>query len=431
MDAKALAKSKRAHSQQHSRRHHPNQKSKAPSGGATEPDAGGAKRPPGKQVREKSVQSRVISALPSNWDRYDEENDSGSEDPSGTSATKTPDVVLPKSKGADYRHLIAEAQSQSQSHLYPDSFPSVDDVLAGEFSQAVGSMLSVKGEGILAWSGDDNFLVEDKTTSYHEASFLSLNLHALAEQLSKIDLSQRLFIEADLLPPELCAEISGASNIQESVQIPPTNDSAVVKELPEELIDSLMNVEVVDPSSKVASSTSPGSGHPDTSLSIGESSSTNQVYVDITSVAKSDDQSKVPEFTVRGTVNFFADSNKKLAKFEAAAVEAELDMLLNSFTEVKILNSASLSSADTRSGQEASAPEFQLPRKNPGSSVSTTANLDDDLDDLLNQTSSLMNQNNPFEAQGERGDLFVQSSLPQSGTKSKPLDDFDSWLDTI
>lgn len=36
-----------------------------------------------------------------------------------------------------------------------------------------------------------------------QASFLSLNLHALAEQLAKIDLSQRLFIEADLLPPEL------------------------------------------------------------------------------------------------------------------------------------------------------------------------------------------------------------------------------------
>ena len=36
-----------------------------------------------------------------------------------------------------------------------------------------------------------------------QASFLSLNLHALAEQLAKIDLSRRLFIEANLLPPEL------------------------------------------------------------------------------------------------------------------------------------------------------------------------------------------------------------------------------------
>lgn len=35
-----------------------------------------------------------------------------------------------------------------------------------------------------------------------QASFLSLNLNALAEHLAKVDLSQRLFVEADLLPSE-------------------------------------------------------------------------------------------------------------------------------------------------------------------------------------------------------------------------------------
>lgn len=40
--------------------------------------------------------------------------------------------------------------------------------LTGEFSQAFGSMLSVKGEGILAWAGDDNFIVEDKLTAQPE-----------------------------------------------------------------------------------------------------------------------------------------------------------------------------------------------------------------------------------------------------------------------
>lgn len=37
---------------------------------------------------------------------------------------------------------------------------------------------------------------------YMQASFLSLNLNALAEHLAKVDLSQRLFVEADLLPSE-------------------------------------------------------------------------------------------------------------------------------------------------------------------------------------------------------------------------------------
>ena len=33
------------------------------------------------------------------------------------------------------------------------------DGLTGEFDRAVGSMLSVRGEGILAWLGDDSFVV--------------------------------------------------------------------------------------------------------------------------------------------------------------------------------------------------------------------------------------------------------------------------------
>lgn len=38
---------------------------------------------------------------------------------------------------------------------------------------------------------------------FMQASFISLNLHAIAEKLAKVDLSKRLFIEPDLLPSEL------------------------------------------------------------------------------------------------------------------------------------------------------------------------------------------------------------------------------------
>ena len=133
MDVKSLAKSKRAHTQSHSKKphgSHANQKSKAPSVGTN--DAGRAKKPLGKQVPEKPHRSQGASRLPTNWDRYEEEFDSGSEDPSVSNSTSQPsDVILPKSKGADYCHLIAEAQSQSQSNLYMDSFPSLDDVMPG------------------------------------------------------------------------------------------------------------------------------------------------------------------------------------------------------------------------------------------------------------------------------------------------------------
>ena len=131
MDLKALAKSKRAHSQHHSKKPHGSQqkqKVRAPSDGTN--DAGTAKKPLGKQVKEKThSRSQVSSALPSNWDRYEDEFDSGSEGISADSAIKMQEVILPKSKGADFRHLVAEAQSQANTSL--SGFPSMDDVLPG------------------------------------------------------------------------------------------------------------------------------------------------------------------------------------------------------------------------------------------------------------------------------------------------------------
>lgn len=126
MDAKALAKSKRAHSQHHSKKPHSIQKSKPPSPGVNEPS--NSKKQTIKQVKEKAHQAQRISALPSNWNRYEEEFDSGSEDPS-----QTPDVIVPKSKGADFRHLISEAQSQLHSNPCSNNIPSLDDVFPGTF----------------------------------------------------------------------------------------------------------------------------------------------------------------------------------------------------------------------------------------------------------------------------------------------------------
>lgn len=132
MDTKALAKSKRAHSLHHTpKRPHSNQKSKAPSTSTSDAGTGN------KKVREKAAAAAQQSALPSNWDRYyeDDFDDLDSEKPrSGDTASKPKpsdvDVVLPKSKGADYRHLVAEAQSQS---LLGHSYSDLDDVLRGIF----------------------------------------------------------------------------------------------------------------------------------------------------------------------------------------------------------------------------------------------------------------------------------------------------------
>ncbi|KAK9284374.1 hypothetical protein L1049_023545 [Liquidambar formosana] len=472
MDAKSLAKSKRAHSQHHSKKKpHPNQTSKAPSGGAA--GDGNAKKPLGKQVTEKPRQSRGSSSLPSNWDRYEEEYDSVSEDPLHDGLSPATDVIKPKSKGADYAHLICEAQSQaqSQSNAYLDSFASLDDILP-DFNQGLSSMLSVRGEGILSWIRDDNFIVEDKTTTSHEAPFFSLNLHTLAEQLAKVDLSQRLFIEEDLLPPELCSKGLKASDTQESDQMQTTCESeAVITRISDELAVSGFSgkEKTVERSSLVMSSDSTRSGQLVSISSSRGSRSVNQVKDDLEQFGGGDQNSGL-EFTAQINMNSIALPNRKLPIFEAATAEAELDMLLDSFNETKFLASSELIEKSGNTfpvlQEEIYIAPPQLSSKGQDSSktASITANFDDDIDDLLVKTSNLMNQNGALQPQNVKplplddaiDDLLNETptltdqigiSQPQklkaapldvnpspsshSGPKSKVLDDFDSWLDTI
>ncbi|KAJ0111897.1 hypothetical protein Patl1_02343 [Pistacia atlantica] len=453
MDSKALAKSKRAHSQHHKNKSHPNQKSKAPS--ASSDNAGSTTKPTGKQVGEKTRQVQRISRLPSNWDRYIDEFDLDGEDQSGDSTSQSSDVVVPKSKGADYSYLIAEAQS----YCYSDRFPSLEDVMPGGFIEGVGSMLSVRGEGILSWLGEDNFIVDNKTTSVQEASFLSLNLNALAEQLAKVDLSQRLFIEADLLPPELGAEGSMARIDDEHGQIETTHESEAAADISD---DGAFNglSEKVEVADTAFTSFSSRTYHKDATFHSRGPDLVNQVKDGLTfSHFDKSAQSRVLESTV---------------KFEAAPAEAEVDMLLDSFIDSKFLDSSGYKANHnfTKSQQECSAAPPQ-PSGHP-----VTAIFDDVLDDLLQETSNLMNQSQevkvvPHDTRSSSHSV-TNSKLPQlsrnpvttsfddvlddllqesstmmshlqdvkvvtddtqsssnSVTKSKVLDDFDSWLDTI
>ncbi|KAI3989357.1 hypothetical protein MKX01_026940 [Papaver californicum] len=203
MDAKSLARSKRAcsqtfgssfsspitryHTQHHqNKKPHPDQKSKGPL--IVTPSEGNTKNPSGKP---KSSQFQVSSGLPSNWDRYEDEFESGLELSNTSQISGGGDDVL-----------ISEAQSQSSTSL--DCFNSFYDALP-DFDKAISSMLSVRGKSVLSWIGDDNFVVDDNASSGYEAASLSMDLHALAALLEKIDISRRLLIEADLLPPQLCA----------------------------------------------------------------------------------------------------------------------------------------------------------------------------------------------------------------------------------
>ncbi|KAL4573175.1 hypothetical protein LXL04_019972 [Taraxacum kok-saghyz] len=201
MDTKSLAKSKRAHSQHH-KKHHPNPKATTTTTTTTT-----TTKAPGNTVEVKQLprQSHGSSALPSNWDRYEDEDDPIIE--SQTDGQQQNDVVLPKSKGADYAYLISEAKSQNSTRLSSDIFPSLDDFVS-DFGQGKDSFVAVRGESLLSSVLNDGFFVDDKskTPASYEASFLSLNLHDLSEQLAKIDLPKRLFMEKDLFPPKMYSE---------------------------------------------------------------------------------------------------------------------------------------------------------------------------------------------------------------------------------
>ncbi|CAA7017478.1 unnamed protein product [Microthlaspi erraticum] len=380
MDTKSLARSKRAHTQHHSKKSHSVHKPNAQGGVPRNPE-----KPQGNQTaapKTKSpVQSRRISALPSNWDRYDdEEPDSGLENASTSQAA---DVIVPKSKGADYTHLILEAQAESHSkiEMNSDCLSSLDDLLHDEFSRVVGSMISARGEGIVSWMEDDNFVVEeDGSASYHEPGFLSLNLNALEKSLEKVDLHERLYIDADLLSlAELCTSQTKVSRKEEPCH----------SQTAQETVTTRLKEPVQQESSALE--------------------------------AESLDQVK--------DIQILSDQSEK-----SSAIEADLDLLLNSFgEEPNTVANASTASNQNPSVQRSSAFESELdtllnshsgpeafnkPANQSDQKLHTTG-FDDMLDDLLETTSVSIK---PKED---------QTSSSSSVGKSKVLDDFDSWLDTI
>ncbi|KAL4302854.1 hypothetical protein GQ457_10G017100 [Hibiscus cannabinus] len=361
MDSKALAKSKRAHSQHHS------------------------KKPP-----------------------------------SSTYPSQAPHSIVPRSKAADFRHLVAEAQSQSQSQSHPNPYSnalsSLDDILPGDFNQFVGSMLAVRGEGILSWTANDNFIVDDTTAATPEASFLSLNLHALAEQLEKVDLSGRLFIEEDILPPDLRSERSKVNNYRESQQMQAATDKKAAAKITEEITQNDFP-EGLGTMPEVHSDSISGP--------CGEFS-----------------ESRAPD-----CVNSTSVSNKEVSTFEPTAAEAELDMLLNSFSEIDTTSSGSRKpSSDLYIEGSPFLPQYAREGIDSVKVPPVTSDFDGLLDDLLQETSTTVKQgidssktaadNSTFDdilddLLQETFTMVNPNNVEASSSSSKVLSDFESWLDTF
>lgn len=142
MDLKSMAKSKRSHTQHHQPRkpHHSSKATASSSSTASKKD-----------IRDRKRAIQQPPSLPSNWDRYEDEqeqmeseempisinagsNESGQ--PAMSKKVRDEDVIKPKSKGADFRDLITQAQ---ESRTYYS--PSFDDKVPGNFSHSLSIVI--------------------------------------------------------------------------------------------------------------------------------------------------------------------------------------------------------------------------------------------------------------------------------------------------
>ncbi|KAJ6829462.1 uncharacterized protein M6B38_357695 [Iris pallida] len=362
MDPKATAKSKRSHTQ-HGRKNHP---------------------PPAAQKNKKqpAPQTRPHPPLPSNWNRYGDatggsaESEGAERNPDATAVGEGEGDLAPRSKGADFGYLVEQARSNPQDFKYSSTSSSFDD-LSVDFVQGVSSILSVRGKNLLSWCEDDNFIVDDDPTSNYEVPILSMDLHALTSQLSKLKLSQRLFIEPELLPEELCTDEPINNPVDERIERPKATKTGCGANSP-----ACLTLPLAETNPKDAIRCTFKDGE----IIQGAEADQPQTYYLLAANLEPSKSSKPPEQYGRREVEQAA-----MPGIEAAASEAELDMLLSTFSETKISETTTNRTGRTPTSSTLSSlvPEAgQTNKDNPVSSRNMSATgLDDSIDALLAETS--------------------------------------------
>ncbi|CAL4894856.1 unnamed protein product [Urochloa decumbens] len=406
MDPKAAAKSKRSHTV-HGRRAHQT------------PAAAAAHRQ--KRAAAATSSGPRSRNLPSNWDRYDDEGEA--EDPAA--AAEWTGEVAPRSKGADFGFLLEQARAQPREDrgLMAPWLPSQDSPF--DFMQASTSMFEAKGEGILSSCDDDNFILEDDLAPDFEVPFLSMDLHALANQLSKLKLSQRLFVEEDLLPEDL-------ADASEDNEILIECDTSVENDAKGSSVEHNLNFE---PRKDASHHEYAGNTYSDdqkksesqTQCFEHEATTSPKINTDLVNSDSEEDKTY--------TRTMYTDpgiGHSKGLKFEVGSAEEELDMLLNSFggTHLSSSNLDELfgddsTSQGTKTSRSNKKVSSSMPSKSPA-----LAPMDDALDDLLSET-SLPVQNEGFATQSSTSKPTVNSGQNLDFGYAKKIDVIASIDDTV
>ncbi|URE35149.1 hypothetical protein MUK42_06048 [Musa troglodytarum] len=403
MDPKASAKSKRAHTQ-HGRANHPSpsaiaQRKKHGNSKDKNPTQGGGDGEP--------KRSRA-PALPSNWGRYGEEEE---EELNGAGNPATTEVA-PKSKGADFGYLLEQARTQQQERRNLAARGLSASSSSEEFPlglmQGLSSMLLVRGKGLLSLCEDDNFIIDDDddTPSSYECVDES-NEKQISERPEDSVASD---IKHDYVP-STTMNVDGQNNPSNHYRGSEIDEGALLKKHHSQLLSG--NITKFHPTKELRS------------------------------------QEFSPSRITQGSnsnLSIYAVSNP-MENTTSAAAEAELDMLLDSLSGTSfsgaasddLINDVSETSLSLKDKnykgstvkEEAlhskvqAPPTFGSKSADQSSSLRTQARtaLDDAVDDLFGEKSVFS------EDQKREPSAISLPSRPPFG--SKPMDDFDSWLDTL
>ncbi|KAL9244478.1 hypothetical protein vseg_018252 [Gypsophila vaccaria] len=431
MDMKSMAKSKRSHTQ-HNNPRKPNIHPKKPTKNPSNLTPNNPKVVPFKP------------SLPSNWDRYDDDDDDAEfevekpGEPVSKEAGKmaVSEEVKVKSKGADFGYLVAQAkESRERFSVSPSFGDNVDD-----FYQGLAPMLEVKSESIPSWFRDDDFLLENEATTSDEGPNFSLDLMALAEDLAKLDLAKRLFIEPDLLPPELRGVDDDNKVPEKRKQTFETFAELYSLYLADEKIAEAEDANKAGIISSDDQSTSKFRDMPQTSQATEQNaeSKLHDIGHEVNNVAGHNSMSQ-PEASISNLKSTAATHHAPFPHSwdvsRPAQITSSLDDELDDLLDASNLNKKSslFQSIEVKDGSTDYGVTLGAPLRNFQDDPSRSAfpiipgSLDDELDNLLEETSK------PTLVKIDSA-VFPSpssSSTIDPGLNPKAMDDFDSWMDSL
>lgn len=258
--------------------------------------------------------------------------------------------------------------------------------------------------------------------------FLSMDLHALATKLSKIKLSQRLFIEEGLLPEDL-AVASEDEDDEILIQLGTTLESDAKGSFVQH------NFRDIKPGKDAVSPDHASNIHSDDQMKTHHQSECFAEEEATTSfkVIPRPVHSDTEAYTgITGTVP--SASHREQSKLGMVAPEDELDMLLNSLDGTHLSSSnldESFGNSSTLEGRKINESNEKIKSSTMSKSLALSP-VDDDLDALLSETSlSVQNEGSAASSLSSRPTFDSKSNIDFRYAKQIDVTSIDDSVDDL